>query len=84
MWTNSSTSAQCSSQATTAPRRLGAGLVLPVPHSLACNPVFDRGVKHWCVQRQDLPGSSALDFDLRFRDVACTSSRQKDVEGLLQ
>ncbi len=34
-----------------APRRSKAGLILPVPHSFACNPVFGRGVKYRCIER---------------------------------
>ncbi len=41
----------CSSQTARAPRRSEAGLILLVPHSLACNPVFGHGVKYRCVQR---------------------------------
>ncbi len=33
---------------------------------------------------QGLPGSSALDFALRLRDMACTNSRRKDIGGLCQ
>ncbi len=32
--------------------------------------------------RQGLPGSSALNFNLRLQDMACTSSQRKDVGGL--
>ncbi len=34
-----------------ATRRYEAGLILLVPHSLACNPVFGRSVKDRCVKR---------------------------------
>ncbi len=34
-----------------APRRSKEGLILLVPHSLACNVVFGRGMKYRCVQR---------------------------------
>ncbi len=34
-----------------APKRSEAELILPVPHSLICNPVCGRGVKYRCVQR---------------------------------
>ncbi len=34
-----------------APRRSEAGLILPIPHFLACNPVFGLGVKYHCAQR---------------------------------
>ncbi len=40
----------------------------------ACNIVACKG--------QGLSGSSALDCALRLRDMACTSSRRKDVGGL--
>ncbi len=33
---------------------------------------------------QGLPGSGAFDFALRLQDMACTSSRRKDVGGLWQ
>ncbi len=45
VWTNSSTSARCSSQTVRAPRRSDAGLILFVPHSLVYNPVFGRGMR---------------------------------------
>ncbi len=32
----------------------------------------------------DLPGSCALGFALRLRDIVCTGSRRKDVGGLWQ
>ncbi len=57
MLTNSSTSARCSSQTARVPWRSEAGLILLVPHSLACNPVFGRGVKYRCMPRA---GSSDL------------------------
>ncbi len=38
-----------SSQTARAPKRSEAGLILPVPHSLSCNPVFGRGMKYRCV-----------------------------------
>ncbi len=37
-----------------------------------------------CTKGQGLPGSSALNFTLRLRDMACTSSRRKDAGGLKQ
>ncbi len=49
---NSSTLARCSWQTARAPRRSEAGLIFLVPHSLAYNPVFGRGVKYLCAQRQ--------------------------------
>ncbi len=48
MLTKSGTSARFSSQTARAPRRSEAGRILLVPHSLACNPVFGRGVKYRC------------------------------------
>ncbi len=44
MWKNSSTLAR-------APRRSEAGLIFLVPHSLAYNPVYGRGLKYRCAQR---------------------------------
>ncbi len=35
-----------------APKLSEAGLILPVLHSLACNPVFARDVKYRCVQKE--------------------------------
>ncbi len=35
-------------------------------------------------ESQGLPGSNALDFALQLLDVACTSSRRKDVGDLCQ
>ncbi len=32
-----------------------------------------------CVQGQTVPGSCALSFALRLRDIVCTGSRRKDV-----
>ncbi len=49
--TNSNKSARRSSQTARAPRGSGAGLLLPFPHSLTCNPVFGRSLKDCCVQR---------------------------------
>ncbi len=42
---------RCSPQTARAPKRSEAGLIVPVPHSLTCNPVFGRDVKYRCVQR---------------------------------
>ncbi len=50
MLKNPITSAPCSLQTAMASRRLEAGLILPIPHSLACAPVFGCGVKYRCVQ----------------------------------
>ncbi len=36
---------------TRAPRGSEVGLIMTVPHSLTCNPVFGRAVKYRCVQR---------------------------------
>ncbi len=35
------------------PKRSEAGLILPVPHSLARNPAFDRSVRYHCVLRAE-------------------------------
>ncbi len=51
MLTNSSTSVLCLSQTARTPKRLEAGLILSVPHSLTCNPVFVIAVKYLCVKR---------------------------------
>ncbi len=51
--TNSSSSAQCSSQMTRAPKRSEEGLILPIPHSRILNPVIVHGGKYWCVQRAE-------------------------------
>ncbi len=38
-------------QTARAPKRSEAGLILPIPHSLVCNPVCGRGMKYRCRQR---------------------------------
>ncbi len=35
-----------------APKRSEEGVILPILHSLACNPVFGRDVKYRCVQKE--------------------------------
>ncbi len=51
MLTSSSSSVLFSSQMARTPKRSEAGLNLPVPHSLICNPVCGHGVKYRCIQK---------------------------------
>ncbi len=72
-------------QTARAPSRKEGGLILFVPHSLAYNLVFGCGVKYRCAKRagrNGLPGRSAIHSTLRLRDMACASSRRKDVGSL--
>ncbi len=51
-----------------------AGLILPVPPSLALNIVAYEG--------QGLPGSGAFDSVIWLQGVVCTSTRRKDARHL--
>ncbi len=51
MLTGSNTPVLFLSQTVRTSKRSEAGLILPVPHSLICSPVFGRGVKYRCAQR---------------------------------
>ncbi len=79
MLTNLSASTRCSSQKARAQRRSEAGLILLVPHFLACNAVFGRGLAS---KGQGQPGSGAFKFAIRLRDMTCTDNRLKGVGGL--
>ncbi len=62
---NSSTLSRCSSQTARAPKQSEAGLILPILHSLVCNPVCDRAVKYRCVKR----AGSTRQWHARFRST---------------
>ncbi len=47
----SDTTVLCSSQKSRVPRKSKAGPIVPVLHSLVCNPVFGCGLKYRCVQK---------------------------------
>ncbi len=79
MLTNSSTSVWYSSQNARAPERSEEGLILPVSHSEAWNPVFGCDVAAY--NGHGLPSGGTIDSALRLRNVASASSHWKDVGG---
>ncbi len=91
MLKNSRTPVRCSSQTARAPKKSEACFILPVRHSLACNPVWSMRTNDRVYQTVDrsilLYGYEArcgLLFTIinhnhnQVRDVATTSIRQKD------